>query len=835
MASKARFGLLMVSMLSRVISRLPYLKKLNNFFLRRKLLNSFDGAYYLNAYPDIANSGMNPLLHFIEFGRAEGRIPNPEFDAPFYLKEYPDVASSGMNPYEHYIKFGAKEGRFPNAEFDSGFYLKRYPDVAASGMSPLSHFIHYGRAEGRICNELHLLINYTEVIINSGFQQPTSKKECLEIAGKLNFVSDENPKVSIVIPVYGQCHYTLQCLYSIFINRPKVSFEIILIDDCSPDFSQEVLANIDGVRYHRNSNNLGFIKSCNTGANMAKGEFVCFLNNDTFVLPNWLDELIATFENFPGTGLVGSKLLYPNGQLQEAGGILWQDGSGWNFGKGQNPGNPIYNYVREVDYCSGASIMLRAQLFKELGGFDELYLPAYCEDSDLALKIRDLGYRVLYQPFSEVVHFEGITSGTDVKVGVKAYQIENSKKLFKRWKHRLKTHQIAGQNPIKAKDRTARYRVLVLEITTPTPDHDAGSVTDVNLMILLRDMGFQVTFLATDNLLHDLTYSSALQKIGIEVLYRPYIENVDSHLREFGSSYDLVFLFRPHVASLYLKKVQEYCPLAKTLYYPHDLHHLRMMREAHVLGDGALLSESENIKNHELDAIKSVDLAIMVSEQEAELIRAEAPAANVKTFPLVLNIPGTRTTFEDRRDIIFVGGFNHGPNVDAIDYFVSQMMPLLRNKLPGIKINIVGSNPTNRVVDLAGPDVIVQGFVADLKTLLDKSRVSIAPLRYGAGVKGKVGTSLAAGLPVVTTNIGAEGMGLESGKNVMIANTPEDFVDGIYELYSNPELWFKVSQNGIEYAQQKWGDIAAWNNFSLILTALGFEVSGNPKNLRLYQ
>lgn len=247
----------------------------------------------------------------------------------------------------------------------------------------------------------------------------------------------ERPLVSIVIPVFNKVEYTLECLAALVGSGDATNYEAIVVDDGSSDATADRVSALKGVRYTRNPSNEGFIGSCNRGAELARGEFLVFLNNDTAVQPGWLDALVSTFQAHPEAGLVGAKLLYGDGTLQEAGGILYKDGRGGNYGRFDAALDPRYTHVREVDYCSGAAIAIRKELFEQLGRFDDRYRPAYYEDADLAMRVREAGYKVLYQPHSVVIHFEGITSGTSETGGVKAYQVRNREVFLERWRERL--------------------------------------------------------------------------------------------------------------------------------------------------------------------------------------------------------------------------------------------------------------------------------------------------------------------------------------------------------------------------------------------------------------
>jgi O-antigen biosynthesis protein len=657
-------------------------------------------------------------------------------------------------------------------------------------------------------------------------------------AKHIGLKGSNKPLVSIIIPIYGQIGFTIRCLKSISLNLPKCSFEIIVIDDASKDNSLDILKLVKGIKVFKNATNRGFIYSCNFAAKKAKGDYLYFLNNDTQVTEGWLDHLIKTFKDFPGAGLVGSKLVYPNGKLQEAGGIIWKDGSAWNFGRYQDPNDPVFNYAREVDYCSGASIMIPKTIFNKMKGFDPYYSPAYCEDSDLALKLRSRGYRVIYQPLSTVVHFEGITSGKDMNSGVKSYQIENSKKLFQRWQKELKQRHLSGHDVDYAKDRDYKYRVLVIDTLTPTPDQDAGSVTALNMMLLLKAMQFQITFIPEDNYSFIPKYTEFLQGLGIEALYLPYIRNVKDHVIKQGSRYNLVYLCRPYSTYPNLSDVIKYCKNAKFLYETADIHFIRLMRQAEISKDKNLIKIAKETEIKETHILNNVDASIIRSAQELKMLHKKPTLkkAALYLFSLIMPLQKTEQFFSKRNGIVFIGGFNHRPNVDAVLYFVNDVMPLVLSKKPDLDIYIIGSNAPVEIKKLATKNLHIVGFVEDLKPYLNKVRLSFVPLRYGAGVKGKIGTSMAAGLPVVTTSVGAEGMGVKNRRHCLIEDDPQSFAHAILKLYEDEKLWNNLRLNGLFFVENHFGADTAYTTLAKILKKLKITVPVKPTHkIKLYE
>lgn len=621
----------------------------------------------------------------------------------------------------------------------------------------------------------------------------------------LHFELEEAPEVSVIIPVYNKFSYTYDCLRSIQVALPKRSFEIIIADDCSSD--ETLLCSLvfsGNVRIVRNTTNQGFIRTCNAGAAAARGQYLLFLNNDTLVKDGWLDELVGTFEQVPNVGIAGSKLLFEDGTLQESGGITWRLGDGWNWGRGRDPSEPAFMYLRDADWVSGAALMIERPLFEQLKGFDEYYLPAYYEDTDLAFRVRALGKRVVVQPASEIIHLEGISAGTDTSgTGMKRFQVVNHAKFYQRWKGTLISHRLNGDRPELEAERTVVKRAYFIDDSVPTPDQDAGSNAAVTHMLALMDLGYKVTFLPADNMAKIDPYTGQLQKLGIECQYYPHYWSVEEVFRKAAVKPDLVYLHRYSNASKYATMVRRYFPDCRVIYSVADLHFLRMERQLEVEPGSVSANEVAVQRRAEMSAMDNVDCVIVHSPVEAAMLAQVAPDVNVKVVPWTVRLRPTPLPFVERSGTAFVGGFGHPPNADAVQYLVSEILPLLQERVPEMTTYIIGSKMPNSITSLRRPGLVPVGFVPELGDVLNKLRCTVVPLRYGAGIKGKVLESFAHGLPCVMSEVAAEGLELPEDLAWLVARTAAEFVEKLGRLQRDEGFNTKLAEAGLEYVGRR--------------------------------
>ncbi|MCX7041265.1 MAG: glycosyltransferase [Gammaproteobacteria bacterium] len=630
------------------------------------------------------------------------------------------------------------------------------------------------------------------------------------------------PDVSIVVPVYNQVQFTLACVDALLSHATRYRFEILIGDDASTDATAQAFENhIPGVRYFRHDSNLGFVRNCNATARAARGRYVVMLNNDALVLPGWLDELIDVLEGNESVGLAGSKLIYPDGRMQECGAIVWRDGSAWNFGRLDDPRRPEHNYLRGVDFVSGASIALPTALWKRLGGFDEHFVPAYAEDADLAFRVRAEGLYTLVQPLSQVLHFEGVSSGTDLGQGAKAYQTANLGKLYERWKDVLAGHRENAQFPELEKERDTYKRMLFIDHCTLTPNEDAGSLVAFEILKTFRRFGFKVTFIPEDNFAHMGEDTRVLQRLGVETIYHPSYSRMDQFLAARHDDFDVILMHRFTVGDKHMAALKAQFPAAKFIFLACDLHYLRELREAEMAGDMAAINRANQTKLRELAVASASDAVVVYSDIERDMVQAEIPTSNVVLFPLVHDPVSDPMPLSARDGVCFVGGYRHPPNADAILWFVDQVWPLVYSRCPSAVLYVAGSHMTDAVKALGSrPGVEITGFVPDMESFLARRRVNIAPLRFGAGVKGKVSASLANGLPTVGTSIAAEGMLLTPGENILVADAAADFADRVVELLTQDARWKEVSEAGLRYAAEVTSSASAQERIRSMLNDL---------------
>jgi GT2 family glycosyltransferase/glycosyltransferase involved in cell wall biosynthesis len=632
-------------------------------------------------------------------------------------------------------------------------------------------------------------------------------------------VTSSGVDAGIVIPVLNNAAVTKACIERVLETKGGLEIDIVVVDNASTDETPEMLGRFgDAVRTIRNKENLGFTIASNLGARESHGRHIVFLNNDTLPKPGWLEWLVRTADEDDTVGAVGSKLVYPDGTLQEAGSIIFSDGNGWNYGRGDDPDHPAYRYVREVDYCSAASLLVKREVFERLGGLDERYAPAYYEDTDLCFGVRSLGLKVMYQPRSVVVHLEGRTAGTDLGSGLKRYQEINKPKFVEKWSEALALQYAPDASNVESACRRGTTKdILLAHPTLPVYDISSGDLRFHKLLMILRSLGARLTFVAAGSRMAERQkYIPDLEQAGIEVYAtdpqhcgRTPDQEEDPHPLDLARvlmarNIDIAVMSHFDTAMKYADELRFLSPDTEIVADTCDVHYLREMRQAELHDDAEHLERAKAMRRLELATYCRCDTILTVTEEDKKVLLDEIPTLDVEVVPNIHDTVVDTPPFDAREGILFIGYYRHMPNQDAVRFFVDEVFPLVRERIPGVTLWLVGSHPTDEIKAMARADIKVTGFVERTEPYLDACRVSIAPLRYGAGMKGKIGEAMQTGIPVVMTSIGAEGMDLEHGVHALIADTAEEFADEVVRLYTDRALWESIAANAKKQIDDNW-------------------------------
>lgn len=791
----------------------------------RMLISSglFDAAFYLAEYPDVASSGCNPLQHYLNFGISEGRRPNPFFDTAFYLRQNPDVAASGINPLLHYLMHGFREGRQPSDEFDVRLYLDRNPDVAAQGCNPLVHYLQWGRAEGRVSKAGDIPINVssetdgetekrqrTGATLDSTLAKAamaamhTTRLE-LFLAGpsRLRLPRSKFPDVTIILVLYNRAELTFACLNSIIecLRGSELGIEVLILDNASADLTSQLLDRVEGATIFRSSENLHFLRGVNQTAKHAIGRNILLLNNDAQLLPGTLEAAARNLASESDIGAVGGRIVLPEGTLQEAGSIIWRDGTCLGYARGRKPDDGEVMFRREVDFCSGAFLLTRRDLFESLGGFDDRFAPMYYEEVDYCVRLWQEGFRVVYDPDVVIVHYEFASSTSSDAF---AFQNRNRERFMEKHKNWLqdKYEPSEGNVPWAREVKTAA-RVLVLEDRIPHTKLGSGFPRSKAMVEEIVDLGARVTFLPMNKLVRDTwPETRATLNPSVEVLLQHSAADLPLLLQQRRGYFDALIVCRPHNMETLSAIENEPSLLSgtKVIYDAEAIFAARELGWRKIRGDDVSAVERARILSKEVDLTAAADVVVSVSRKErALLLEFGSPPVHVLGYPL--EIDATSELFEKRTDFLFLGPVLHegSPNCDALHWFAEEVLPCIRAALgPEVRLKVIGLNLADSIKKLDGTALELLGSVDDLKPHFERARVVVVPTRFAAGIPLKAQQAAALGVPMVVTELIAEQLDWQIGRDLLVASDSKLFAAECVRLYMSHELWESVRGHALE-------------------------------------
>eukprot|EP00200_Dunaliella_tertiolecta_P006567 CAMPEP_0202347168 /NCGR_PEP_ID=MMETSP1126-20121109/5648_1 /ASSEMBLY_ACC=CAM_ASM_000457 /TAXON_ID=3047 /ORGANISM="Dunaliella tertiolecta, Strain CCMP1320" /LENGTH=811 /DNA_ID=CAMNT_0048938685 /DNA_START=361 /DNA_END=2797 /DNA_ORIENTATION=- len=649
-------------------------------------------------------------------------------------------------------------------------------------------------------------------------------------------------QVSVVMPVYNNDLLARQALVEVFrTSREADSLELVVVDDGSRKrlagvecLLQDLEANF-GTRclLLRMPSNKGFGAAVNYGVLKSVGAFVVILNTDAFVIHGWLSAMLRTFELRPDAGLVGPLFIGSNNQITEAGGIVYSDGSAANYGRFFWP-HENYTYLRRVDYVSAACVMARRSLFSYVSGLDLSYGRGYYEDTDLAMAVRAHGYHVYMQPLAVVYHQEGSTLGTDESEEKQALMTANRRIFYSKWLPQLSSQHVPPSTSIhRAATQRYKHHILWVDDMIPEPDGDSGSVRMYHLWHVLLSEGFHITFFP--NMFRYMHYALMARTHGVHIVLNR------TSLVQRGCPYDVIGVSRKPVFAAWQRLLHVLCPKVPIIFDTVDLAFIREGRLAlsnnytmppsidSLIATIQAYPQLKQLLDTELQLVRKSSVSLVVSDSEKEVLDRFKTGVPVHIVSNIYEPQGQWFKCEGRRGVLFVGNMAHEPNRQAITFFVDSILPLILKMLTPEEIkaftfHVVGANLFDKDFPaLHKRHVSYYGHVSDeqLRALYLRTRLVVAPLLAGAGVKGKISQAMSFGVPVVATSVAVEGMHLNNGTDCLIADKPALFAAAVLEPYRSCPKWQELSEHGLHHVATYFSKQSAKASLLQVLSTLG--------------
>ena len=633
-------------------------------------------------------------------------------------------------------------------------------------------------------------------------------KAFLESDRKLVFSRSAKPEVSIIVVLYNQAPLTFRCLCSIA-REVLTPYELIVIDNGSTDATTAVLDRLEGAAVVRNPTNLFFLRAVRQGAERANSEHILLLNNDAILQEGAVEYALDTMKSAADIGAVGGRILLSEKTLQEAGNIIWRDGSCLSYGRDEDSEGPEFMFQRDVDYCSGAFLLLRHDLFRKLDYFDERFLPAYYEETDLCMRLREAGYRIVYDPRVQVLHREFGSLSAEKAI---ALQQKNRDIFFRKHKRQLETKHLSPHpdHVLLARARLPRssMKILFLDDQVPHPSLGGGFPRAQQIVRALQELGHFVSFYPLQFPKDDWKDVYSVLPPQVEVMLGYGIMRLDEFMIERMNYYDKIIVSRPHNMAILRRVLKSKSALrqeAELIYDAEALFALRTIRQLQVLGKNPTEKQIRVLLAKEIDLARFADQVVVVSENEARYF-SDGGCQRLTVLTHSLEPWPTISLFHERTGFLFVGALNDdlSPNTDSLVWFVDEIMPRLRRNLGRETVlNVIGRNEASRTKGLTSPGVRLLGRVPRLNGHYDQARVFIAPTRFAAGIPHKVHEAAAHGVPVVATSIVADQLGWRDRRDLLVADDPQKFSEACEELYTDEKLWYSVRKNALERIQSE--------------------------------